>query len=134
MVSAARRAEGFCDSRRREGAQTVVHPDQDDAPPLPGRSDFETFDSTEHLHCYRAPVLSPDVDICAACSRSVTRTSMSSISIALAAWARTLSAARTRVDGGDAGSITTFTRTDTAALDACCSRAIDCPNAARRAS
>ena len=43
---------------------------------------------------------------------------------------RTLSAARTRVDGGEAGSTMTFTNTDTAALDACCRRAMDCENAA----
>lgn len=70
----------------------------------------------------------------AARSNSATRASMSSISIALAEWSSTLSAALTFVEAGVAGSTMTLRRVETAALVACCSRAIDCENAARRAS
>jgi len=62
----------------------------------------------------------------AARSSSDTRASISSSSIALAAWLNTLSAARTLVDGGVPGSTIVFNSVDTAAPVACCSLAIDC--------
>jgi hypothetical protein len=51
----------------------------------------------------------------------------------LAEWSSTLSAARARVDGGVAGSIMSLRSVVTAAPEACCRRATDCLNAARRA-
>jgi hypothetical protein len=54
--------------------------------------------------------------------------------MAFAVWLNTLSAARTFVDAGVFESTMTFSSVVTAALDACWSRAIDCPNAARFAS
>src|SRR5437867_1491684 len=45
-----------------------------------------------------------------------------------------LSAARTLVAGGVAGSTITFPNVDTAALHICCNRATDCMNAIRRAA
>ena len=67
-------------------------------------------------------------------SKSLTLASKSSISMALAAWVSTLSAARTRVDGGVAGSTITLSNVVAAAVEACCKRAIDCPYAPRRAA
>jgi len=52
-------------------------------------------------------------------SRSLTLASRSSISIALAAWLKTLSAARRRQDGGELGSIMIFSNVDAAAAEAC---------------
>jgi hypothetical protein len=60
-------------------------------------------------------------------------TSMSSISMDLAEWPSTLSAARTRVYAGAFWSTMILSRVETAALDACWSLAMDCPNAALRA-
>jgi hypothetical protein len=60
-----------------------------------------------------------------ALSTSVTRASRSSISIAFAEWFNTLSAALTFVDGGVAGSTIAFSSVETAALEACCNRAMD---------
>jgi hypothetical protein len=68
-----------------------------------------------------------------ASSSAATRASMSSISIALAAWLKTLSAARRRQDGGELASTMIFSSVDEAALVACWSRAMDCPYASRRA-
>jgi hypothetical protein len=65
-------------------------------------------------------------DASAARSKSDTRASISSSSIAFAAWSSTLSAARTRVDAGAFESIMIFSSVETAALDACCIRAMDC--------
>lgn len=59
---------------------------------------------------------------------------MSSTSMAFTARSSTQSAARTRLAAGAPGSTMIFSSTVTAALAACCSRAIDCPNAARRAA
>jgi hypothetical protein len=70
----------------------------------------------------------------AARSSSATRASTSSISIALAEWSNTLSAARTRVECGAVGSTMIFSRVVTAALEACCKRDTDCRKARRRAS
>src|SRR5579863_9105685 len=72
-------------------------------------------------------------DDSAPCSSAVTRASMSSISIDLAACVSTLSAALTRVDAGVLRSTITFSNVETAALAACCKRATDCPKAAQRA-
>ena len=52
---------------------------------------------------------------------------MSSISIALAAWLNTASAALTRVDGGVARSTMTFSKVVAAAVEPCCRREIDSP-------
>ena len=70
----------------------------------------------------------------AACSSAVTRASMSSISIALAAWLKIESAARTRTEAGVAGSTRIFKRAVAAAAVACWSRSVDWPKASRRAS
>src|SRR6266436_70345 len=59
-------------------------------------------------------------------SSSVSRASISSSSIALAAWPRMLSAALTRVDAGEFGSSMIFNSVVAAALDPCCRRTIDC--------
>ena len=58
---------------------------------------------------------------------------MSSISIALPAWLTMISAARTRVDAGVFASSINFIRIVAAAEEPCWSRAVVCPNAARRA-
>jgi hypothetical protein len=87
---------------------------------------LECFESSIQIHrtCF---------DNSAACSNAATRTSTSSISIACFAWSSTLSAARTRTDGGVLVSTMSLRSVETAALVACCSRAVDCENAARRA-
>jgi hypothetical protein len=69
-----------------------------------------------------------------AASSADTRASISSISMALAAWLKIASAARTLTDAGVAGSIIVFSSVVAAAEVPCCSRATACPNAARRAS
>src|ERR1700687_1343048 len=72
-------------------------------------------------------------DFSAARSRSLILPSKSSTSVAFAAWSNTESAARNRVEAGAFWSTIIFSRVETAALEACCKRAIDCPNASRRA-
>jgi hypothetical protein len=69
----------------------------------------------------------------AACSSAAKRASISSISIALAAWLKIESAARTRTDAGALASIMIFSSVVAAAEVPCWSRAMDCPNASRRA-
>ena len=65
----------------------------------------------------------PDLFSSAARSSSDTRASMSSTSMALMVCDNTLSAALTFVDAGVAGSASTFSSTEAAALEAYCSRA-----------
>jgi len=61
----------------------------------------------------------------AACSSAANHASMSSISIALDAWFKTLSAARRRQEGGEVESTISFSNVDAAALAACWSLAMD---------
>jgi hypothetical protein len=61
----------------------------------------------------------PGWDVAAARSSSDTRASISSISMALAAWLKIASAARTRTDAGVAGSIIVFSSVVAAAEVAC---------------
>src|SRR5271167_2298462 len=82
---------------------------------------------------HRGLPCSADFGSSAARSNSDSRASISSISMALIACVNTMSAARSRADAGPLWSTRTFSTADTAALDACCSRAVHCPNAARRA-
>jgi hypothetical protein len=63
--------------------------------------------------------LSEDLDSSAARSRFDKRSSISSISIALAAWLKIESAARTRTDAGVLGSISSFSKVVAAAEEPC---------------
>src|SRR5450432_2870289 len=83
---------------------------------------------------HQAPDLLPDFDIWAARSRSVTRISTSSSSTAFIVWFMMHSAARTRVDAGVFWSSMILSKVVAAAVEPCCKRAMDCENAARRAS
>src|ERR1019366_8880094 len=97
---------------------------------------FELSDSRREVRHIHAPRGSQRncLAASAALSSSATRASMSSISIALAAWLKIASAARTRTDAGVAGSIMVFSKVVAAAEVPCWSRATACPKAARRAS
>ena len=59
---------------------------------------------------------------------SATRASMSSISMAFAPCVNTRSAARSFVDAGVCWSNMILSTDETAAPDACCNRAVPCPN------
>src|SRR5258708_7096452 len=78
-----------------------------------------------HLHRREPPVV-------VAASSAATRASISSISMALAAWLNIASAARTRTDAGVAGSIIVFNKVVAAAEVPCWSRAMAWPNAVAR--
>ena len=71
--------------------------------------------------------LPEDIGGATALSNSATRASISSSSMDFAEWFSTLSAARTLVDAGVAGSTITFNSVETAALVACWSRAMAWP-------
>src|ERR1035437_9324243 len=97
---------------------------------------FELSDSrrdVRHIHSPRGSQRNC-LAASAARSRSDTRASMSSISMALAAWLKIASAARTRTDAGVPGSIIVFSSVVAAAEVPCWSRATAWPNAPRRAS
>src|SRR5260370_2607137 len=79
-----------------------------------------------HLHRREPPVV-------VAASSAATRASISSISMALAAWLKIESATRARTDAGGFGSMRRFRRVVAAPERPCWSRAMDWPNAARRA-
>jgi hypothetical protein len=94
------------------------------APRPPGLLEKRLRPTSQLRDAHRRAV--PCLDIA---SNSAIRWSKSSNSMAFDARSRTTSAARTRLDVGASGSTMILTRTETAALDACCNRAMDCEKA-----
>ena len=89
------------------------------------QSQFELPDSSSEISHASFPLQRRDgFDASAARSNSDTRASISSISIALAAWPTTDSAARRRLTTGASLSSMILRIVETAAPDACCKRAV----------
>src|SRR5260370_27350725 len=95
------------------------------------RSALQAFDASQQCatRSHRPPAFPSPTDP----SLAVTRASISSISMALAAWLKIESATRARTDAGVFWSISSFSSVVAAAEVPCWSRAMACPNAARRA-
>src|SRR5258708_6995939 len=96
------------------------------------RSALQAFEASQQCatRSHRPPAFRSPTDA----SIAVTRASISSISMALAAWLKIESATRARTDAGVFWSISSFSSVVAAAEVPCWSRAMACPNAARRAS